>query len=421
MNQTEKNQVSKGLSDLVSALENLAHQPIASFSAWPNIGYTITNAHNYFIKVLEKTIDPCKSFISNLNGDYRPFKQWQLYIEDLWERVRYLRSQHNRMFGNEYSSLLYHHILIEELLNCFPQTLPGAKCEFLLVPMGELKVWAISQALANLLPAWIDKQYLDAATQLETESSIECFGCHRDTSFSRQAILTHEIFHIIVQNNDSLIQLIKTLSQDDSIQTLLETTDPDNLDSQIEELYCDFAANWFFGPIYLQSFADEISYYRIQRSDTHPTSDLRAKFLLVNSEYARKHPGFSNLKRYMELRKKHLLPRQNDGMLRTIGNKFADGLHHLGLDRFSWTDQTDMIRQSFKSNIPYVSQDVRALINNLPADLEPVLNQKYFDLVSESLRKINLFRQAKMFLRDPDALFAVPEPILAQVKPKKRG
>ena len=126
MNQKEQKQVSKGLSDLIAALETLSQQQITATSGWPNIACAINNAHKYFQKVLDKMIEPCKDLMSNLDKDWYYFEDWQFYIEDLWETVGYLRRMHNRLFGNEYSSLLYHHIFVDEIFNCFPKTLKGA-------------------------------------------------------------------------------------------------------------------------------------------------------------------------------------------------------------------------------------------------------------------------------------------------------
>ena len=285
--------------------------------------------------------------------------------------------------------------------------------------MGELMVWPISMILEDLLPGWMGKRYLEAVEELQKESSIECFGCHRDTSFMRQTILTHEIFHIIIRNNESLGKLIETIAEDSSIQSILRISDHDCLVSQIRELFCDFAAHWFFGPIYLQAFADEISYYPIKPSDSHPTSDLRAKFMLVNEAKSKDHQGYISLRHYMELRKKYLSPMPDDKILRDFGEKFAKELINLGLRPFSWINEIEQVQQSFLVNIPYVPQDIRMLINNLPLNIESISKRKYFDLISESLRKINLFRQVKIHLRDPSDLFAVPEPINIQVRQKK--
>ena len=228
-------------------------------------------------------------------------------------------------------------------------------------------------------------------------------------NFERQAVLTHELFHIIVRHNKELSDLFRDLTTDREIQQTLGTAEFDSLTSQIEELFCDFAAVWYFGPVYLQAFKDEISYYEVRPSDSHPPSDLRAGFLLANNSVFKNHQGYKSLDNYLRLRKRAgvTLPKKAI-LVNQIGKPFGRLLNSLELYRYSHEDVVRQVTHSFADNIPFVAKDVRRILNNIPVVTETTDKKRHLDLISESLRKTNLLRQVSEYVRDPDALFAMP-------------
>ncbi len=411
MNQDEQKQISNGLYDVIDRLRSLREHPIVPFQSWPTIESTITATHKCFCRAIECFIRPCASYKDHLNSDRRPFPIWQAFLADLWSCVDFLRTIHNRLFCHDYTDVIYHHILIEEMLACFPEDLPGVQLRFLLLPSGELMVWPLKEELAVRAPLWFDQNHIGEFETLKDGEPLICFECHRERNFERQYVLAHELFHIICTNNTSLGDMFAALARSDDTAEVLDAEHRESWPSQIEELFCDYAAAWFFGPMYLQAFADEMSYYSVHGSDTHPSGYVRAEMLLRSSSNEAPR-GHKAVQLYAKLRKLNAVSPPSQKVLKRWGQNFARKLREIGLERYSFNDQCAVIRNSFEANIPFVTEDIRDLINSLPENrFDSERLEHYSDLVSESLRKTNLLRLAKEYLREPDRLFSIPEPL----------
>jgi len=118
MRQGEQEQVSNALSDIVERLESLCKEPINHFPQWPDISRTIRLAHSAFLTAIKCFINPCEIYRNKILESPYPFTMWQGFLADLWSRVDYLRTLHNRLFHNDYTQLIYHHILIDEMFTC---------------------------------------------------------------------------------------------------------------------------------------------------------------------------------------------------------------------------------------------------------------------------------------------------------------
>jgi len=412
MKQDEQEQISNGLYDVIDRLWSLREHPIVPFQSWPSIESTITVAHESFCRAIECFIRPCELYKDHLNSDRRPFSIWQAFLADLWSCVDFLRAVHNRLFCHDYTDVIYHHILIEEMLACFPEDLRGAQLRFLLLPSGELLVWPLQEELAAWAPLWFDQNHIGEFEAINNDEPVICFECHRERNFERQYVLAHEMFHIICRRNPSLLDMFARLAQSDDTAEVLDAEHNESWPSQIEELFCDYAAAWFFGPMYLQSFADEMSYYSAQGSDTHPNGHVRAEMLLSSNISNKACRGYKAVRRYVRLKKPNIGSRPSERVLKRWGQSFEKKLWEIGLKKYSFHDQSAVIRNSFKANIPFVTQDIRDLINSLPENrFDSERLEHYSDLVSESLRKTNLLRLAKDYVREPDRLFSVPEPL----------
>ena len=396
MKQDEQKQVSKALYDIIDRLKALVDEAVNSFPTWPEIQKTIELSHSIFRSVIECFIDPCEHFLKTLKTNKLPFKIWQACIAELWSKVDRLRMYHSRLFCSDYFDIIYHHIMIEEMFACLPKSLVGSR-RFILMPTGELGVWALREEFSESVPFWFGKEFVDKFKKLLQGESVECFECHREKNFERQYVLGHEIFHIIVRENKILqnmfVDIEKYLPQD--LKSIFG--DSDTWTFQIEELFCDFAAAWFFGPTYMKAFADEMAYYGVQGSSTHPPGDLRAKFLLISARGQTKHPGFRALESYLDLRE------QNDNSpskksLVTLKDAFGGCLSNLKLKRFELARIDKQVLLSFEKNIPFVVDDIRILMNNLPPDDKGASISHYTELMSESLRKTNLLRQVKEYV-----------------------
>jgi hypothetical protein len=405
MNQDEKNQISAGLSEIIERFRSLKDQPINPPPPWPVIQRWIGEAHKFFVTVLEAFIQPCGAYLAAIEEDTRDFEQWQFNLADLWQRMDFLRGIHNRAFCHNYTAIIYHHIFIEELFECLPEQLKGARPKFLLLPSGDLVVWPMNEAFYELAPTWFSEAALGVFDKLRAADTIVCFECHRDRNFERQAVLAHEIIHIIIRNNKGLEDSLTAISGEGAFQKSLNASGSE-IRNQIEELFCDYTAAWFYGPVYLQAFADELSHYPVSSSDTHPASDLRAKLLLDCHEDFKGHRAYKSLLQYFQLRKLHNLPTR--AIFRKIAKRFESTLLELGLKKYSHIEQEEEIARSFEHNIPTVAKDIRTFINNLPQRKPTEDLKRYNELVSESLRKTNLLRQITSYMREPDALFAMP-------------
>jgi len=407
----EQEQISKSLSEVINRLSSLKKQQVNLIMRWHKIKEWQRRAYLLFNQTVEIFIEQCNSYKDNIKIDNRRFLQWRFNLDDLWYRLNSLRLYHNRLFYYDYYGVIYNHIFIGEMFECLPQSLKGAKSPFLLVPSGELIVWVINEILTDLAPDWFDENYLSKFDNLEKEEPVISFECHREQNFERQAVLGHEIFHIIVRNNPILEDNFRDLAKLPVVKRILNSDDEDILISQIEELFCDFSASWFYGPIYLQAFTDEISYYPIEISNTHPPSVLRAKFLYQTNKVFKKHRGFISLEDYIKLHGDIKISKQFRSAFSQLGKTFFKSLEGLKLKRYKFEDIKNLIKRSFNVNIPYVVRDVRMLINNLPSIKETKVPQHYSDLVFESLRKTSLLRQVKDHVRESDTLFAFPPAI----------
>jgi len=271
-----------------------------------------------------------------------------------------------------------------------------------------LQEQSLKHELSDLAPYWFQQNFIASFQNIVDEEPIEYFECLREKDFEFQYVIAHEVFHAIIRYNDQLKESLNLIIQhaDARITDCLAGTS-DSWSGQFDELFCDFAAAYYFGPRYMKSFANEIRYYMVQGSSTHPPADLRAKFLLATNADVKEHIGYKSVERYLHLRKQSsTLP--DKPCLKKLGDQFADALKAIGLYKFTFIDQVKIVNDSFKHNIPFVVSDVRILMNNLPpTDSAPTM-ERYCDLVAESLRKTNLLRQAKKYVREPDKLFAVP-------------
>jgi hypothetical protein len=416
MNLEERKQISAGLSELIDRFKSLAEQPIIPPPPWPGIQKPLNKIHGFFRQVIEAFVKPCEMYLAQISADTREFEQWQFNLQDLWERLNFLRGVHNRAFCHDYTAVIYHHIFIEEMFECLPSDLPGSRSPFLLLPSGELIVWPSVDAFSALAPDWFAEEYLRVFDGFKKMDLAVFFECHREHNFERQAILAHEIFHIVTRRNISIGVCFDELSSKPEVATILGTADKEMLKSQLEELFCDFTAAWYYGPVFLQAFADEISHYPISPSTTHPPSDVRAAFLLAtNSKSYHSHRGYKVLEQYLNLRRRHHVALPEDAKLMPIGSAFEKTLGILKLSPYKHIDLTSEIERSFDKNIPFVTKDIRLFINNLPVRKRESDLKRYSDLVSESLRKTNILRQIMAYVRDSDKLFAIPPALAAGV------
>jgi hypothetical protein len=295
------------------------------------------------------------------------------------------------------------------MFSCFPQKLLGSSNRFLVLPYGELMVLPLKEELSARAPIWFDQESLDSFSALIDDDPIACFGCHREKNFERQYVLAHEIFHIICQNNPQLRSLFSSIAKSTKTKDILNVGNEKSQSYQIEELFCDYAAAWFFGPMYMQSFADEMSYYSAKGTDTHPSGNIRAEILLISNSY-KSHRGYKAVNLYVKLKEIKNLNSKQKLVLKEWGTLFSNALKSLGIKKYKFNDISNVIKKSFEANIPFVTEDVRDLINSLPQnrfDLKKTKN--YPEIVSESLRKTNLLRQAKKYVRNPERLFSVPQ------------
>ena len=406
MKQDEQKQVSKALCDIIDRLKVLADEPINSFSTWPEIQQTIELSHSIFRSVIECFIAPCEDFLRTLKRNKTPFNIWQACITELWTKVDRLRMYHGRIFCNDYLDVIYHHIMIAEMFACLPESLVGSR-QFILMPTGTLAVWPLREEFSESVPYWFDKRFVDKFKDLLQGEFVECFECHREKNFERQYVLAHEIFHIIVRQNKNLRDMFADIEKylPEDLQNVFG--DSNTWTFQIEELFCDFAAAWFFGPTYMKAFADEMAYYGVQGSSTHPPGDLRAKFLLISATGQKKHSGYRALKSYLELRDQSDNSPSEKSLI-TLKNAFEGCLDNLKLKRFKLARISKKVLLSFKKNIPFVVDDIRIFMNNLPPDNKVASISHYTELMSESLRKTNLLRQVKEYVSSPEELFAAP-------------
>jgi hypothetical protein len=408
MNPDELKQICFGLSEISARLKALKQQPTTPPPPWPQVQLWVKEAHKLFSDVIDLFVSQCEIYYANISTDTRLYEDWRRNLADLWRRMDYLRSIHNQLFCHDYTSVIYHHIFIEELFSCFPKTLEGAQSKFLLLPSGDLVVWPLAEALGSIAPDWFQEKFLVEFEKLTILDSINCFGCHRERDYERQAVLAHEIFHILVRKNKGIQTEFKKLLTQDFAQELIQPGSLESQLSQIEEFFCDYSAAWYFGPVFLLAFVDEISFYPVGISGTHPPNDLRAAFLLENNVSAKAHRSYSNLQQYLALRKRTGISLPSSAVLKKGGDYFEMLLNSLKLQKYKHIDRSEEIGRSFTRNIPYVVPDIRTFINNLPSNLDGQPFKKFTDLVSESLRKTNLLRQVMPFVLEPGLLFSVP-------------
>jgi len=367
-----------------------------------------------FVTQLQKSLNEIAS-------DPRDYEEWRDRLESLWKAVQLLRTIQRRLTHSDDNSIIYHYIFIEEMLECLDKSvLPEENRHFVVVPSGNLCVWFINEAFADVCMDWFDEDICDQFEQLKHRSPIWCSECLVESNIEWQSVLAHEVFHIAVGNHTPLREFLDRMSLETWLQGVLGVSGDTR--SQVEEAFCDFAAAWFYGPIYLQAFADEVSYYDINPSWSHPASDLRAKFLLLMNRKQKATKYYKALRHYLDVRKGTSNAGSTNKCLSRIGKLFQEQLSRNGLNAYQHIDKVDEVAKCFEHNIPFVTNDVRDLINNLPVCPSRDDRRRQGMLISESLRRINIIRQAKEHIRGGDALFALPKPLkpISQKRGKSR-
>jgi len=263
-----------------------------------------------------------------------------------------------------------------------------------LIATGDVVHWPIQEILLGNIKAF--EQFLDpeVRTRLQQvrETTISGFECDFEEPLDRQMVLGHEIFHVLVRLNPTLIMKFEKIISKEEVKTIFgKVGHPLNL-GHMEELFCDFGAAWFFGPAYAKAFIEEIPFREKERTGTHPQRVVRVLMILGTQPKKKKfHPYFMEVSRYLKGHKDEVnLSRQD---MEIIAEEFRLILRSLGLERYKPLGNVDIIKRCIENNIPYIyaqhKQDIRGLLNNLPdrLTLSERAQQNYNDFVFESIRK----------------------------------
>jgi len=360
------------------------------------------------LSVLDAYIKPCQYYKDNLGTDPRNFEQWKKNLSNLWSRLDNFRLFHNKMFCHDYTSVIYHHIFMEELFECLPATL---RTDFVMLPSGDLVFWELNAAFADSDPGWFSEEFEAAFDNIQNRNKVVCFECHREHDYIRQTILAHELFHNFVKYTDIRNSVLRPLVVSRDYDNVISAPSEETAISQLEELFCDYAATWFYGPVFMRAFAEEVSYYPVKKSPTHPSTDLRAAFLLAANPSWDHYKGFQALKDYLALWKRENTLQPLNQKLSSLGEVFKSALLANGLTAYVHQNVETVVEKSFQVNLPYLSEDIRTFINNLPSKGVIEIPERFDALVSESLRKISMLRRIKKTMPEKTGLFDPPAAI----------
>lgn len=386
-----RNKLKEAISDIEDRLKRIKEREIEGELLWEDISKNILTALHLFRGALEAYIRQCKILktevdqLSQVSQDDYVFYDHR--ISELYMCVNNFRRWFSLYFGQKYEDLLYLHFFLNELLLTFPVSWLREDINFIFVPVNLVVTWPLHKQMTEKMLSWYDEQVKEDLKKLES-TEVYCIGAVPEQDLLAQAVLAHEIFHLIINKNSNIHDHIKDISAGENMKNMLPGLEPEVMESWTEELFCDFASSWHLGPVYGKAFIKEIVYYQSYGTETHPPRACRVLFILEALEI-KKHPYITEIRNF---RKRIVYEEEGQWSteIKKIANKFRAVLQILKVYRYKYTNIRKLLRvKYFQNNLPYTYSDVRTFLNNLPkpADLPEKIKNDYDEILVECFRK----------------------------------
>ncbi len=402
MNISEKALARKSLTSLISRLEELSSRDIEVEEGWHEISENISKVHIIFVKVIQAFILECKCRLDELDSTSWPYYLLDALIEHLYRSTFLLRWLHAHLFTSPSPNRLYFYLFFSEIRHCFRNvSVVPTDMGCVMIGTGSMAHWALDVALVGKIKSFRMLLHAEVRDKLDIASAttISGFECDFQEHLDRQMILTHELFHLIVRQNPDIKAELTGIAANPSIQGVFTAGGHPPLNGgQIEELFCDFGSAWFFGPIYVKAFLEEIVFREKGGSDSHPHRMTRLQMLLCYWPKKKKyHPYIQDLSEYIKIHKSTSITSLQDAQI--IAAEFRSLLTSKGFKRYAPLDDTQRVKGCLDNNTSYIYSeqdgDLRRLFNSVPniGDLAEKARKNYQEFLLESIRKNVMWRE----------------------------
>lgn len=346
-----------------------------TITGWCEIDKEISRAFEYFKGILEVykiQLDKLITSSTNTSYDYQDYCEW---LDCLYQKIDICTQMVGRFFKDIKHTLLSQYLFVNNLLNTFQ---PKMRNNIHIV-LSEDGYYSHSEIAKQIIEIdyWIDQPCRKQLEQLSSENNIHWVGIAIGQYLHKQIVVSHELFHAFIRNNDMLRNYLEQINLNKNEIGV----------GEIKELFCDYASAWHFGPCYLAGFLDEIRYIK-KNKDTQLKRILRAKIVMAafNADY--NHSMISELAQFIDNYNHE--DEISEELVQEIAESFSKYLSvDLQMKKYHAEDKSIVMAKYLKNRLPFFFTDIRDFLNNLPVfdDITDSDDKKHFPIfISESLR-----------------------------------
>lgn len=400
MDPPQKEYLKKVWSELLGRFRELSEREIEYEVEWDEVARNVRAAYGLFSELLKKYILLCETILKELDAPWKPYRFYINLMDQLYGNLYYIRRCFLSWFAAAFPNRLLYYLFFCDLFSTlskeFP-TLENVRC--IIGPTGAIRTERFGLILVGRTTGLLESQ-LRADLAAIAKAPVHGIECDPGESLDRQLILGHELFHILLQADESRLNQVVSIYHNSSVRVAFTT--PLFSENHIVELFCDFAAARHFGPAYGKAFIEEIMLYEKQETPTHPSRIVRLWVILEALSGKLRSPYLARMRLYSrknagdELR----LRRKDVGVLI---KEFKRILKDMRIRRYIPKDIAGKVKQHIRQNIPIVYQDIRDLLNNLPPDKRELTRRQqdnYDAFSTESVRKSVMWRQFTKAMTD---------------------
>ncbi|MBI5208332.1 MAG: hypothetical protein HY934_11175 [Candidatus Firestonebacteria bacterium] len=410
---SEKNCLNDRISKLKDRLNELKNRNILYNTNWNFIDFSIKSAHIFFNQIIDIFIEQCNIFLKDIDS-FTKKNNYELFYEKinlLYYKTAHLRECFVYFFQTQFTNRIYIYLFMRDIIDTLSTNNNLKNLNFILIPTGRTATYPIHfYLLGKNYSSWLDFNLIDKINSIVIKE-IRCFECDPEEPLERQLIEGHEIFHILLKKETNIENSFKTILSNYKITNLFINNDKDIEMNYIKELFCDFASAWHFGPAYGKAFIEDIAFTTIMETNKHPQRVLRIIIILEALQKHKKHPYTLEVKNFYKNHKIEYSYGVDKNNIRLIIDEYKKILKSLKISYYYSNDLKEKIKNYFEHNLPYLYNDVREFLNNLP-NKKNLSNkaQRYYEIfILESIRKNTLWHEFNQEIRKSEELFPIPK------------
>lgn len=410
MNISEKNRLKENIIKLKNRLNELRNRYIEIDPAWKFIYESVFTVHESFKKIIDALIKQCEVFLKEIDYSSRSYEIFHELINLLYIEVDYLRKDFFDLFPKTFTNRLYLYLFMRELLLTFPpSTKVSERLKYIMIPTGYIGTWPIHKTLVGRAHSWVDFEIQKDIEEIK-ENEVIGFECDPEESLDRWIIEGHEIFHVLIDKTPRIKEQLTKIENryKQEFGGLFFHDQPETM-HYIKELFCDFGATWHFGPAYGKAFIDEIVFSTSKATKTHPQRVIRV-MVIRSALQGIPHPYREEINKFYKTYRHEVAGIQSQG-IEFLRKEFISMVKSCDISQYKPQQIKDRIKKHFEHNLPYLYQDIREFLNNLPKEneLEKDTQRHFKNLILESLRKNILYHQFTEHIREPSRMFPLPK------------